>query len=134
MDFDYLINSLNPEPVVQKKKKYSNFTIRPIGGPEEIIAWRQAQEAKEALYKMTVEARNIRLRKFEAETGQKLDAPTIHTTSWHEKVAFAQKERQRLAKQVENVTGLGPYVPIPKKPWHLRCVDFIKGIWKSANF
>ena len=134
MDIDAYLNT--PSAEVQKKKKYANFTIREIGGPTEIIEWRRRQEAKEALYKLTLKARDERIASFESETSQKLDVPTIHTTSWAEKQAFVKSERERLAKIDERVADMPAWIPIeePKLTILQKIGQFFKNIWKNANF
>lgn len=134
MDFERFIGSLNPEPVVQEKKKYANFTVRMIGGPEEIKKWREIQAAKESAYRVRLNDRDTRITSFEAETGQKLAEPTIHTTSWQEKVAFAKEERKRLAKKEKAVSTYNwQPTPEPKITIGQRIVGFFKDVWKSAN-
>ena len=136
MDFDYLIESLNPDPLVQKKKKYATFTVKEIGGPAEIIKWRQAQEAKEHLYRMKLNERESRLASFEAETNQRLESPKIHTTSWSEKVAFAKSERERLSKAESVVTQYPAWEvePTPKLSIFQKITGLFKSLWKNANF
>lgn len=132
MDFEFL----DPPAIVQKKKKYQTFTVTPIGGPAEIIKWRQQQEAKESLYRLRLGDRNNRIANFESKLGQKLDAPTIHTTSWAEKQAFATEERQRLKKAEDVVLEYPPWesAPEPKKTLFQRFKGFIVSLWQHANF
>lgn len=132
MDFD----SFDPVPLVQAKKKYANFTVKEIGGPAEIIKWRQIQAAKEAAYQIKLNDRDGRLGEFEKETGQKLATPTISTTSWAEKLMFANAERVRLSKAEEKVIAHPPWEPTPepKKSLIQRVAGFFKSVWKSANF
>ncbi len=134
MDFDRLIESLSPEPIVQKKKKYETFTITPIGGPDEIVKWRQVQEVKESVYRMRLNEREGRIAEVEASLGQKLASPTVHTTSWAEKYAFAQSERKRLAR-IEAVATRTWEAPEPiKLSITQRIAGFVKRVWLSANF
>lgn len=132
MDFDWL-----DEPaIVEKKKKYANFKVTPIGGPTEIIAWRQRQEAKESLQRIRISEREKRIADVEAQLGQKLTSPTIHTTSWAEKLAFAQSEQSRLKRNEENVTQYPPWesLPEPQPTLIQRITRFFKRIWTDAKF
>ncbi len=129
MNFEF-----DPVPVVQEKKKYANFTIREIGGPEEIVKWREMQAAKEAVYRCRLSARDERISQFEAETGQKLASPEVKTASWQEKLEQAMAERKRLAERVE-VARESYQLPVePPKPILQRIIGFFKSIWKNANF
>lgn len=134
MDIDQFLSSLNPEPVVQKKKKYSTFTVREIGGPDEIGKWREMQAAKEATYRLKLKSRDERLAAFQAETGQLLAKPTIHTTSWAEKQAFAKSERIRLAKLEDVAERTFEPTPEIKKTLFQKISGFFSRVWKSANF
>lgn len=120
---------------VQKKKKYANFTIREIGGPEELAKWKEVQAAKEAVQRLRISARDERLKAFEAETGQKLDTPTVQTGSWDEKLAFAKAERARL-KKIEDLVNQPAWEPLPKPKLSLwgRVKQFFKDRWTGANF
>ncbi len=125
----------DPVPIVQTKKKYATFKVTPIGGPEEIIKWRQMQEAKETTYRMRLAAKDARISSFEAELGQKLESPKVKTADWKEKLDFAMSERARLAK-IEEVasTYVRPdFEPEPKTVFQ-RIAGFFKRIWASANF
>lgn len=125
----------NVVPIVQEKKKYSNFTIREIGDPTEIIQWRKEQEAKQEAYRARLSLRDARIGEYELKTGQKLDAPTIHTTTWVEKQAFVQRERERLAAP-ELVSEYPQFVPAepPKKTLFQWVKYFFKRVWQNANF
>ena len=126
----------NVVPIVQEKKKYANFTIKEIGGPEEIIEWRKKQAAKEALYNLRLDARNDRLTAYEAETGQKLATPTIHTTTWAEKQAFVKSERIRLDTLDTRVDSQPKWTPSeePQQTIIQKIGQFFKNIWKNSNF
>lgn len=129
-------NFLDQPAVVQKKKKYATFTVKEIGGPEEIVKWREMQAAKESLYRMKLQTRENRIQDFEAELGQKIDAPTISSKSWIEKMHDAQEERERLAKSEEKVTAYPPWEPRPiekRSLWGL-FTGFIKRVWNDCNF
>lgn len=123
-------------PLVQEKKKYATFTVREIGGPEEIVKWRQQQEAKESIYRLRLGERNTRIETFEKETGQILDQPTLGKTPWAEKLAFAKSEQARLAKAEENVTKYPPWEPptAPKQTPLQKIGSFLKRLWTNANF
>lgn len=136
MSFDDLLAELNPDPIVQKKKKYQTFTVTTIGGPDEIGKWRAIQSAKAEVFQMRLRARETRIQEAEASLGVKLDAPTIHTTSWAEKQAFAKGEQVRLATEISKVSEWPPweYIPEPPKPLFSRIKSFLKRLWLSANF
>lgn len=126
----------NVVPLVHEKKKYTNFTVTEIGGPEEIIKWRQMQEAKESLLRLKLGARDTRLTDYEALIGQKLDTPKISSMTWAEKAAFASSERERLAKLEANVIKYPPWVPEekPKPTFFQRIKGFFKSLWTESNF
>lgn len=133
MDLDFY---LSPPPIMREKKKYATFTVRAIGGPEEIVKWRAEQAIKEANYKIKLTERDARLAAFEAETNQKLDTPTIHTTSWEEKYAFAREEQVRL-KTVEKIAADSySYTPFeePKKTIIQKIKGFFSNLWTHSNF
>ena len=131
-----LYEYLNPPKLVQEKKKYANFTVTPIGGPAEIIKWRQQQEAKESLVRLKLAAKDERIAAFESEIGQKLDTPRISGSTWAEKQAFATSERARLSQQEKSVTQFPPWEATepPKKTIIQRVFGFFKSIWHSAGF
>lgn len=136
MDLDFILSNLNQPGEVQKKKKYATFTVKEIGGPDEIIAWRKVQAVKEEAYRMTLRARDQRIAEFEASSGQKLETPTIHTTSWAEKQAFVKAEIAEIEAQRAKYVAPDPYqLPDePKKSVGARIAGFFKRIWASANF
>lgn len=131
MEFNFELPTL-----VEEKKKYANFTIREIGGPDDIIKWRQQQEAKESLVRLRLAEKDQRLESFEKELDQPLSRGQIATRSWGEKQAFAESERKRIAELEENVIQHPAWEPLtkPKKNLLQRIRDSIAGIWKSANF
>jgi len=123
-------------PLVQQKKKQSTFKLTPIGGPDEIGKWREMQAAKEHVYRLRLVNRDDRIRQFEAETGERLDAPIITTADWNEKLSFANSERKRLAqleKRVEEYPAWTP-PPEPKKSLGDRFIQFFKNLWTNSNF
>lgn len=132
MKFDFLDESA----LVQKKKKYANFTIKEIGGPEEIKKWREMQAAKESIYRMRLNQRDERLANFEQETRQKLVTPEIKTRTWAEKQAHAESERHRLSQAELDVILYPPWEVSepPKKTLLQRFTNFISSVWKYANF
>lgn len=134
MDFDFD----NVIPLVQTKKKYATFTVTEIGGPEEIIKWRAQQQAKQEAIAMAQQMRDQRLLDFEKEQGIKLDAPTLHNTSWEEKVMFVASERERLAKLEHNVRAVDltwfTSFDEPKPSIFNRIKSFVGSIWANANF
>ena len=101
MDFDFEIPGVHYE-----KKKYQNFKVTPI---DDIVQWRQIQEAKEFAYRIRLKERDQRIAAFESTLGQKLDTPTIHTTSWEEKRMFAEAERAEIKKAEAQVTQHPPW-------------------------
>lgn len=121
-------------PVIQEKKKYVNFKVTPIGGPTEIIKWRQQQEMKEVAYRFRLGARDQRIVEAEKELGR-FDKPIVSGESWGEKVARANSERERLRKAVEAVNSY-EWKPTPKTKQSLlkKVTSFFKKIWKDANF
>lgn len=125
----------DPIPLVQQKKKYSTFTITPIGGSEEIVKWREMQAAKEMAYRMRLNARDGRISEYEALSGQKLDTPQVKTADWQEKVSFALMERKRLAEAEARVTEYPPWeiAPESKKTIIQKIVGFFKQIWVNSN-
>jgi hypothetical protein len=134
MNWEKLFES--PIPIVQEKKKYANFTITEIGGPLEIIKWREQQAAKEYVQRMRLGARDDRLTAFEELTEQKLATPKISQANWDEKLDFAMSERKRLAKLDERVQDNPPWLPTPepKKSVIQRITGFFKNIWSDAQF
>ncbi len=127
MEFDYL----SPPAHVEKKKKYATFKITPIGGPDEIVAWRKKQEAKEFAHRMRLENRDKRLTEFKASTGVDLATPTIHTTSWAEKQAFVKSEKVYLSRAAADVIQNPPWVSFdePKKSFLNKAIDFVKSFF-----
>lgn len=125
-----------PKEVVFEKRKYANFTVKDIGGPAEIEKWRRIQLAKQEAYKIKLRERDQRIASFEAESGQKLDRPTIHTTSWAEKQMFVEAERAEIKRAKEAVVSYPPWemTPEPKKTVLQRIVLWIKKVWMTANF
>ena len=132
MEFDFL----NPPAIVQQKKKYATFTVREIGGPEEIIKWRAEQEAKESIYRLRLGERDKRLDDFSRLIGQPLDTPKVGVRNWKEKLEFAKSERERLSKAEQAVIDYPPWEPpvIPPKTIFQKIKDFCRSLWKSANF
>jgi hypothetical protein len=145
MELDYFFK---PPAMIRERKKYENFTLQVIGGPDEIKVWRAAQEAREQNYKLELKARDIRLVKFEGEIGEKLANPKIHTTSWAEKEAFARVEQEELKRRAR----IFRLAMSPKRERELKSLQdaaqtaeikptlserfkcFVKNLWKSANF
>lgn len=134
MDLDRFLSELNPDPLVQKKKKYQTFTVKEIGGPAEIVKWREMQAAKESAYRVTLKSRDERLSEFEEKTGQRLDEPTIHTSSWAEKQAFATSERARLAQLVDVASSPWLYESPEVPTFFQKVARFFKRLWADANF
>lgn len=132
MNFDFE----DPIPLVQKKKKYATFKVTPIGGPEEIIKWRQMNEAKETVYRMRLNSRDERSASFEKELGHKVASPTVSTASWADKKAFAESERERLKKVEDAVLDLPPWELShkPKQTFLQKVSGFFKRVWANANF
>lgn len=121
--------------LVEQKLKQAPFKIVPIGGPLEIIKWREQQKAKEALYQMRLGEKDKRIAAFETTIGEKLDAPTIGTRSWEEKKAFAESERKRL-KTIEDKVSVYPWTERPEPIKLSLCQKmtyFFKRLWKNAN-
>lgn len=131
MKFEF--KDLEPSALVEKKRKYSNFKITPIGGPQELAAWKRIQEGKEAAYRMRLETRDNRIGSFEAETGQTLSKGTVTGRNWPEKQAFAKQERAALAKR-EKVVAKITSIESEKPTLWARMTRFMKEIWKTANF
>lgn len=134
MDFEHLFD---PPPLVQKKKKYATFTLREIGGPEEIGKWRAIQASKEEAYRMRLEDREKRSAMFESESGQVIDKPVLAAKeSWATKVERANAERVRLAKAEETVTEYPPWEALkpPKQSLFTKITSFLKKLWNNANF
>lgn len=136
MDLDFILSNFNQPELVQKKKKYATFTVREIGGQAEVEAFRRAQAVKEEAYRMRLKSRDERAAEFQASFGQKIDSPTVHTTSWAEKVAFVAAEKAEIAAKRAEVTVHEPWVmpPEPKRSLKERVKQFFKRIWQSANF
>ena len=132
MEFDFL----SPPPLIQEKKKYKNFTVTEIGGPDEIVKWREMQAAKESIYHLRLGERDGRIRQFEKETRQVLDSPKVNTRTWEEKLVAAQSERKKLSKVERKVLECPPWEPIPeKKPsFFQRVKNFFVSFYRSANF
>lgn len=133
MDFDFLTQQA---ALVQKKKKYATFTIKDIGGPEEIKKWREQQAAKETVYRMRLSARDERVETYEKELGQKLATPRLSKPDWAEKYALAQEEREKISKAVQALVDHPPWKPVtsPKVTVFQRIIRFFGNIWKNANF
>lgn len=125
-----------PPAIVHEKRKYANFTVRDIGGPAEIIIWRQQQEAKESLYRLKLGERDKRLSAFESESGQKLDKPKIVERTWEEKTKDAAADRESYEKAMSQVIEYPPweYVPKPKQNIFQILKGFIRKLWNNSNF
>lgn len=130
MDLDFFLQNAEASALVEKKKKAAHFKITPI---EDIHAWRMQQSAKETLQQLRLEARDDRIAQFEAETGQKLDAPGLSKAGWSDRVAFAQAERKRLALLEETAEKYQP-TPERERTYLGRVIDAFKRLWKAANF
>lgn len=131
MDFDF-----QPPALVQAKKKYANFTIKEIGGPEEIIKWRQQQEAKDSIHRIRVSDREDRVKQVRDTIGKDLSLPTIHTSSWAEKLAFVDSEKKLIEEMRKKVIAYPSWVATepPKLSLGQRIKSFFVNIFKSANF
>ncbi len=123
-------------PIVQKKKKYTNFTIKEIGGPEEIIKWRKEQEAKAHLHQLRLNARDDRIRSYEELTGQKLETPQLSGRSFADKMAEAIQRKEEYGKAELAVIANPPWVPPvpPQLTLFQKIIRFFKQIWTHANF
>lgn len=129
MDLDYYLSQADITP---EKKRASTFKVIPIGGPDEVKAWRLQQEAKEAVYQIKLGARDARIAAFEEERGQKLDRATVRGKSWKDKWEQVQSERRIEAATLNR----DPIMPVPvqeplKFPW---LPQLFKRLWKAANF
>ena len=126
----------DPIEMVHRKRKYSEFKITEIGGPEEIIKWRAQQAAKESIYREKLRLRDLRIASFESHIGQKLYTPTLKNTTWAEKLAFVEAEKKELAAQKKKVIEYPPWEPIPqpKKTILQQIFGFFARIWKTANY
>lgn len=123
MNFDFI-----PPAMIQEKKKYANFTLKEIGGPEEIIKWRKEQEAKESIYRLRLGQRDTRLTSFEKEIGELISRGEFKGRNWEEKVMAAKELRDEIAKQHAKVIAYPPWQPreAPKPSLFQRIVGFFK--------
>lgn len=134
--------------LVQKKKKYQQFTVTEIGGPAEILIWRQKQAEKEAANQVVrlqlVDKSKDRMFGADAPQGDgvtwKGNAGLRHgrgdgAETWADKLAYA-KDRQKnymkpelidLPKQVYDFSK-------PKLSLFKRFTSWISGLWNHANF
>ena len=136
-----LFEAMNPPAMRQEKRKYANFTVKDIGGPKEIIEWRQKQASKEGLYNTRLYNRDGRLRDFEAKQGVQLAHPTLSKNNWQERLDRALSERKNLA-QVSFLdtdatkTVYDTFKSDTKGQDRLvyRVIGWVKRLLKTANF
>lgn len=138
MKFEF--TDLDQVPLVQAKKKYATFTVREIGGPEEIEVWRRQQRAKEEASLM---ARQLKLEATKARMAQDLPEGDPNAIawkgqatgrSWQEKQAHAASERKRLAQLEDGaIESYTPSEPEKLTVW-MRIKRFIKTFWENAKF
>jgi hypothetical protein len=126
----------DPIPLVQQKKRYSEFKITPIGGPDEIEMWRSMQEAKATTHRMRLGERDQRLIDFETQLAQTLDRGSVKSATWEEKTAHVALEKALIKDMLSKVTEHPPWEAHvePKKPILKRVAGFFKRIWSDANF
>jgi len=141
-------------PLVQKKKKYQNFTVTEIGGAEELKKWKdqQAELQAQSLAKRekVKELQKLFIAGPDAPVGDSVtwagEATVVHgkgwgssKMSWKDKLEFALSERKRLAKSEivsDQALEWKKYDPLPvvQLPLFKRMKSWIRGIWDSANF
>lgn len=123
------------ESIPQKKKRNVTFIIKEIGGPEEIIKWRQMQEAKESVYRMRLKEKDDRIVAFEKEIGAPLSRGTVSERTLAEKISSAKEDIKRMNTVEDWVDKYPPWTPIekPKPTLKQRFFNLCKKIWISAN-
>lgn len=135
------LGDFEPAPVIQAKKKYQNFTVREIGGPAEILVWREAQAKKE---REALAMREMAREMAKVKAGEGLpDGDGVMTTvqgetsrnSWQERLAHGMEMRRAYGK-AEIITDPVAWVPPPPPKLSIlkRLFCFITSFWKNANF
>lgn len=130
----------NP-PIVQKKKKYAHFTVREIGGPAEIIKWREEQARKEAEQNIRISLHRDALKDLIAPEG----SPEGTEVTWKGRATAGRQawgDRVREARmRASPFEGCHPtqhpaWKPreAPKLSLFRRVAKWAKGIFESANF
>lgn len=138
MDFEYFNR---PPALVQKKKEYENFTVTPIGGPEEILKWRAVQDSKDQAALMIHEGLRTKAKEQAGSGLPQGDGVTwkgqgtTGSAEWKEKLAFAKSERKRLAQKEAVSLDWKRHTPLePTLTFTQKISRFIKNFWKNANF
>jgi hypothetical protein len=136
------LNPFDAPAIIQEKKKYASFTVREIGGPLEIIAWRKAQEQKEIQNQVI----RLQLLQKQKDTMFGSDAPQGDSvtwqghvdsrpflSSWEAKLERVKSERKRLAqKEFYEPIEYVPLTVIAPTLWE-RMKQFVKEIWNEAT-
>lgn len=132
MNFSSKLMLIPDTSLIQPHKKEVPYTIIPIGGPEELKAWRKEQailaEARETLLKPIREA--TRARAVSMVANQNADT-TPDTVSLAEK-EHLQARNAKPAQTAPKFTWVAPEEP--KKTLSDKLKDILSGVWKSAGF
>lgn len=137
---DYLNN---PAALVQEQKRPVTFKMTPIGGPNEIAAWRVEQAKKLA-------ALNLKREELKSCQIDKIapDAPLGELTwqgkvllndpeAWNNRLRLAKERRKEYHKpQILTKLETPKFTPIeePKITLKEMVVSWGKKLWASANF
>lgn len=127
MQFEFESNVI---PIVQRKKKYQNFTVVEI---KDIEAFRKNQAKVEEAYLNACSARGARMAAFRAASPDGVDSPTLSRPDWKQRYQEAM-DRQKSFHQIE-YPAPHSYVPDPEPTLTLiqKCKRWISSVWEAAN-
>lgn len=140
---------LDPPEVIhiQTRKKYANFTVTEIGGPEQLAAWKIDQAAKWEAYQANRAAFKEKQKQFiagpDAPQGDKVTWAGSGTNvsnrdvPWQDKMQQAMEARKKLfALEPISAERSKPYEPMPEPKLSVlgRIKKAFWSFWGQANF
>jgi len=131
------LNDFEPPAIIQEKKKYQNFTIKPI---DDIHKWRAEQANKRAAYELRNTVRDQRITQNKTDIGYTAPSPSLSeykSEGWEKKLAYALERRKQYGKPemlTDTKTWTYEEEPEPKKTVWQRIKAWAFDFWISANF